>query len=106
MCIRDSPDPDRVSKFDNAHSRNGFEATDPPENEELAHPLDGEQVEQVRGSTAAADAPDPNPNRGRYGTVLMVEEEEALVRFRQGKAELDDAADLLREILGAEEVEE
>jgi len=36
----------------------------------------------------------------------MVEEEEALVRFRQGKAELDDAADLLREILGAEEVEE
>jgi len=102
----DDPDPDRVSKFDNAHSRNGFEATDPPENEELAHPLDGEQVEQVRGSTAAADAPDPNPNRGRYGTVLMVEEEEALVRFRQGKAELDDAADLLREILGAEEVEE
>ena len=47
-----------------------------------------------------------NPNRGRYGTVLMVEEEEALVRFRRGQVELDAAADLLREILGAEEVEE
>jgi len=69
---------------------------------ECDHPIPGAHFHWC-----AVVAPKPDRNRRPCDLTLLPAEEEALaaLRLARGQAELDAAADLLRETLGAEEVE-